>query len=322
MAKDDERLIQEVLAELGRDADPKVIADRVKRLDLGLPVEDEFIAVCSWLGKTRLIHKLDQHQAPPHSRDDYQIPDLLAQYQNTGPVLIEVKAKKAHTLSFKPDYLAKLQSYANLLNIPLLIAWKYRGIWTLFEAKHLTKARKNFNIRFFHALRENLLGVLAGDVAYKIATGAGVHFRFKKEKLIDTESTDDGFTEQWQMRVDKVGFTSAGAKPTETLDSEVTTLFTTWDLAERQAHSDTHVEMQFVATEDDGIMFSHTALVHLLNWSLPDGASINWRHTLRRDSVVSNMSHFTQALQRALEQKVVRIILNQQPQSWPEFLPK
>ena len=50
MANDDERLIQEVLAELGRDADPKAIAEQVKRLDLGLPAEDEFIAVCSWLG--------------------------------------------------------------------------------------------------------------------------------------------------------------------------------------------------------------------------------------------------------------------------------
>ena len=123
MADDDERLIQEVLAELGRDADPKAIADRVKRLDLGLPIEDEFVAVCSWLGKTRLIHKLDQHQAPSQSRDEYdeyQVPDLLAQYQDSGPVLIEVKAKKAHTLLFKPDYLARLEAYAALLNIPLL----------------------------------------------------------------------------------------------------------------------------------------------------------------------------------------------------------
>lgn len=322
MANDEDRLIQEVLAELGRDADPKVIADRVKRLDLGLPAEDEFIAVCSWLGKTRLIHKLDQHQAPSHSRDNYQVPDILAQYHDNGPVLIEVKAKKAQTLSFKPDYLARLQSYADLLNMPLLIAWKYHGIWTLFDARHLTKARKNFNIRIDHALRENLLGVLAGDVAYKIAPGAGIHLRFKKEALIDTEKTDDGFNEQWQMRVDKVGFTSAHGKPTDTLDNEVTTLFTTWDLTERQVHSDTHVEMQFVATDDDGMMFGHMALVHLLNWSLPDGASINWRHTIRRDSVVSNMSNFAQALQRALEQKVVRIILNQQPQNWPDFLPK
>ncbi|MFG5380481.1 hypothetical protein [Yoonia sp. R2-816] len=213
---------------------------------------------------------------PSQSHDEYQVPDLLAQYQDSGPVLIEVKAKKARTLSFKPDYLERLEAYAALLNIPLLIAWKYHGIWTPFEARHLSKAHKNFNIRFDHALRENLLGVLAGDVAYKIAPGAGIHLRFKKEKLLNIEKNEGGYTEQWQMRVDKVGFTSAGGEPLNDPDDEVTTLLTTWDLAEREVHSNTHVEVQFVATDEDGMMFGHMALVHLLNWSLPKGASINW----------------------------------------------
>lgn len=195
MADDDDRLIQEVLAELGRDADPIQIAQQVRRLDRGLPAEDEFIAVCSWLGKTRLIHKLDQHQAPSQSHASYQVPDLLAIYEESGPVLIEVKSKKASTLSFRPDYLARLQTYADVLQMPLLIAWKYHGM-----------------------------------------------------------------------------------------------------------------------------MFGHMALVHLLNWPLQDGEQINWRHAIRRESVVSNMTNFTQALQRALEQKVVRIIINQQPLSWPEFV--
>ena len=206
--------------------------------------------------------------------------------------------------------------------MPLLIAWKYHGIWTLFEARHLAKAKKNFNIRFEAAIKESLLGILAGDVAYKIAPGAGVHLRFKKEKLLASEETEDGLNEQWQMRVDKVGFTSAGGTPADALDNDVTTLFTTWDLSGHQVHSETHIEMQFVAREDDGMMFGHMALVHLLNWPLRDGEQINWRHAIRRESVVSNMTNFIQALQRALEQRVVRIIINQQPLSWPEFVPR
>ena len=320
MANDDDRLIQDVLAELGRNADPKQIAERVRRLERGLPAEDEFIAVCSWLGKSRLIHKLDQHQTPARSRGDYQVPDLLALYDNAHPVLVEVKSKKASTLSFRPDYLARLEAYAEMLNMPLLIAWKYLGVWTLFEARHLTKATKNFNIRFGDAMKQNLLGVLAGDLAYKIAPGAGVQIRFKKEKLLRSEQTEEGFTESWQMRIDKVGFTSTGGAPEEDLDTDVTTLFTTWDLTERQVHTDHHVEIQFVAGEDDGMMFGHMALVHLLNWSLPEGEAINWRHAIRRDSVVASMTNFAQALQRALEQKVVRFILHQHPQRWPDFL--
>src|SRR5688572_29807427 len=51
------RLIQDVLAELGYDADAVAVAERVRRLDIGLPVEDEFSVVCAWLGKCQLLHK-------------------------------------------------------------------------------------------------------------------------------------------------------------------------------------------------------------------------------------------------------------------------
>ena len=44
-ADDGDRLIQEVLTELGRDAEARKIAENVRRLDLGLPSEDQFIAM-------------------------------------------------------------------------------------------------------------------------------------------------------------------------------------------------------------------------------------------------------------------------------------
>lgn len=48
-----ERLIHETLEEIGWDADPRQIADRVRRLDIGLPVEDEFAVLCGWLENAR-----------------------------------------------------------------------------------------------------------------------------------------------------------------------------------------------------------------------------------------------------------------------------
>lgn len=76
--KDAARLIQTVLAELGWDADASDITARVRRLNVGLPKEDEFSVVCAWLGKCWLLHKLDQHQLPISSREKFQVPDLLA----------------------------------------------------------------------------------------------------------------------------------------------------------------------------------------------------------------------------------------------------
>ena len=41
------RLIQDVLAELGYEEDALEVAKRVRRLDIGLPAEDEFSVVCA-----------------------------------------------------------------------------------------------------------------------------------------------------------------------------------------------------------------------------------------------------------------------------------
>lgn len=317
--KDDHRLIYEVLSELGRNADPAAVAEKVRQLERGLPAEDEFIAVCTWLGKTKLIHKLDQQQSPPSSTDRLQVPDLLARFAAAGPFLIEVKSKKKPKLSFTPEYLGRLQAYADLLGLPLLIAWKFLGVWTLFDACHLRRARKNFNITFNDAIAENLLGVLAGDLSYKIAPGAGIRLRFRKEKLLDTSQEGDTISQHWMVRPDGVDFMVAGGRPSSHLSPEVKTLFSAWNLEEHQTDTEHHIEIAFQAGTE-GMMFGHMALTYLLNWGLPEGQPINWRQVIRRDTVVASITNFAAALDAGLAQKVVHLILHQQPQTRPDFL--
>ena len=169
-------------------------------------------------------------------------------------------------------------------------------------------------------MRQNLLGVLAGDVSYKIAPGAGIILDCRKEALLGTKVEGDTTTEQWQMRIDGVRFTSKGGKSRDDLDDDVRTLFTTWDLEERQTFTPTHIHVAFQAGEE-GVMFGHMALVQLLAWWQRVGEAINWRHVIRRDQVISNMTNFAAALERALEQEVVTLILHQVPADMPSFLP-
>lgn len=316
------RLIQDVLAELGYDVDAVVVAEQVRRLDIGLPVEDEFSVICAWLGKCQLLHKLEQHQVPLASKDEFQVPDLLAKFstQTTkSPLLIEVKSKKDKLLSFKPEYMRRLQNYADLVGMPLLVAWKFHSLWMLFEAKQMKKADKNFNISLETAMRENLLGALVGDVGYKIGAGAGVHLRFCKDKLVETEEIEDCHTEQWMMTIDDVSFTDCeGARRTD-IDSEVQSLFTAWDLEEKEEHTDSHIHLHFVAG-DEGIQFAHTALVHLLSWESPHGNVPHWRGLLRREQVTANVASFSAALDTAFQQKVVSHIFHVQPHAVPDFL--
>jgi hypothetical protein len=66
--------------------------------------------------------------------------------------------------------------------------------------------------------------------------------------------------------------------------------------------------------------FAHMALVQLLAWNQPSGQRINWRHAMRRDQVVSSITNFAAALDHALKQEVVTLILHQQPVEMPDFL--
>ena len=87
-------LLHEALSQVGWNADPNALAQRVLRLDKGLPLEDEFAVICTWLGHCALVHKLDQLQAPKQSTDEFQIPDLLAVFERNGErvtCLVEVK---------------------------------------------------------------------------------------------------------------------------------------------------------------------------------------------------------------------------------------
>lgn len=321
--QDAPRLIQDVIAELGWSADATTVAEKVRRLDIGLPCEDEFSVICAWLGKCQLLHKLDQLQVPISSREEFQVPDLLALFSTQcikSPVLIEIKSKNDDKLSFTADYLRKLKNYADLLKLPLLIAWKFHGVWMLFEAKHLKLAKKNFNISLNDGMVENLLGVLAGDVAYKIGAGAGLHLRFRKDKLIEREDSGDSATENWLTTIDDVAFTDYNGVRRTDLGGEVQSLFTAWDLEKHEEDTGSHFHLSFVAGQE-GIQFAHTALVHLLNWESAYERQPHWRALLRREQVTANITNFTAALYTALDQKVVSHIFHQLPQTMPDFLP-
>jgi len=317
-----EHLIHEALEQLGWGVEAEQLASRIQRLHVGLPREDEFSVVCGWLGQCDVIHKLDQKQTPDKSIEKYQVPDLLAVFNVKGkkiPVLIEVKSKKDKTLSFRPDYVDRLKNYARLINLPILVAWKWQGLWILFDLKHMKMARKNYNIQFGEAVKENLLGILAGDFSYSLEPGIGLHFLIKKEKLISTEEMDNGKTEQWQMRIEDVCFTDASGKIIRKLPSQVQQLFVTWDLEEAEKHTDTHITMSHLVAEGS-MLFAHMALVRLLNWQTPSDQNIHWRVLLHGSNIVKGIDNFKDAVQEAMEYKIVRTVINQKPQSEPEFV--
>ena len=313
------RLIHEVLTQLGWDAEPDEVARRVRRLDYGLPAEDEFSVVCAWLGHCELVHKLDQQQAPIASKALFQVPDLLAKFHHAPSVLIEVKVSNDQTLSFKPDYHRKLVAYAEMVGMPLLIAWKFNSMWTLFDIGHAKLARKNFNIRHDEAMRQNLMGLLARDVAYVAAVGAGIHLKIAKEELIQTREDEEGVTETWQMRLTEMNFSVGGGEVRE-LHRETKQLFTTLALESHEDHSPTYIVQSFVVDAPNQGQFAHRALVSLLEWEHSRDSRPQWRAKLGAADISRTIGDFQTALDRALEEGVVTHIFHQVPAIQPDFL--
>ncbi|HEV8341624.1 MAG TPA: restriction endonuclease [Candidatus Binatia bacterium] len=320
--EDLEHLVHEALTQLNWGADAKRIAARIWRLNIGLPREDEFSVVCGWLGQCELIHKLDQKQTPRQSFNSFQVPDLLAIFRvqtRRIPVLIEVKSKKDKILSFRPDYYEKLKNYADSVGLPLLIAWKFHGMWVLFDSSHLQKARSNFNVRFDVAIRENLLGVLAGDFSYSLYPNSGLNLRIRKDELLETMPSGTGYTEQWIMTIEDAYFTNGKREEIHNLPSEVQALFLSWDLEGKEEHSGTHILMSFIVPEEMQL-FAHMALVNLLNFQTPTGQSLNWRTLLNKSNIVRGIADFAGAVRSAMDRNVVRTVLHLRPRTQPDFL--
>lgn len=320
--KDLPHLLHEAFTQLGWNCSPEHLAQRLNRLNIGLPREDEFAVVCSWLGRCSLVHKLDQRQSPAASESMFQVPDLLAVFQRedrTIPVLVEVKSSTEKKLSFKPDYYNKLKSYANLLRLPMLIAWKHHGFWALFDIDHMELANTNYNINLSRAMTESLLGVLAGDFSYTLPRGTGIHLRMRKEKLVSSDRQGPEIHEEWHMVIDDALHVDRDGKERRDLSPDIQALFFVNDLEEEQEQTPSHVHWRFTVQDDEN-KFAHMALVRLLNWYSTGNEPLNWREVVARSAPVPGITNFEATVKRALHEGIVKYIFHIQPQTMPAFL--
>lgn len=316
------RLIHEALEQGGWDYNPISLAQRVRRLDIGLPLEDEFSIICGWLGKCKLVHKLDQKQYPSTSNNVFQVPDLLAilslENDSIQPFLIEVKSNQKNKLSFTPEYVTKLKAYAKLLNLPILIAWKHLDLWLLVSLDDFKKADKNFNLKFEDAVQFSQMGSLLGDFLYTPAVGAAMHLRFNKKKLLDTEKVNDRQIERWEITLSDVYFTNV---KNEKVESSTFTelIFRTVELEEQDNIFEDYIIKSFVVGEDSESVFAHIALARILAFSSAE-QGVRWRQYLTNSYKLADYQDFRTLIEKHLEIGVVNDIFDISPAEKAQIL--
>ena len=321
------RLFHEAIQQLGWSTDSASLVNRVKRLSLGIPAEDEFAFLLSWLGKCSIVHRLDQSQYPPISRESFQVPDLFACFETkTGlkSVLIEVKVSSKDKLSWKADYLSRLKKYSSLMGLPLLIAWKFHNMWILVDLNNFKLARSNYHLTLNDAMRNNLMSFLAGDFGYVMKPKVGLHFHFKKIELLSRVEEESGVLhEAWVLRVDKVMFTDASDKEISNLPTGMWPLFLAADPNSIEDVDDDYIYQHLIITEDSGVRFAHTALpvlIQFMQMIKNKDSIIHWRKHLDAHKFPVEFQLFKKAADESLKKGFIQYVLHQRPVNIPDFL--
>ncbi|MCW2248054.1 hypothetical protein M2352_003688 [Azospirillum fermentarium] len=168
-----------------------------KTLLYGNRVESLFEATVISLGKYNLFKTEDIGRV--HSSNQLRAPDFRIVLNDGDQWLVEVKSvfcrdPLRQKAKLTPAYLNSIQSYADLVKVPLKIAffWSKWNFWTLISPEQFKTKNGGLVITMGDAMKANLMGKL-GDV--HIGTIAPLRLRFEADQEKSVCLYDDGKAE-------------------------------------------------------------------------------------------------------------------------------
>ena len=155
-----------IIRKFGDSINSADIRKEIISQEKGIPFEYQFGAICWWLGKCKHFQFIDTQPEFPHLSKikNVKYPDAFAifNYNNRDfPCFIEIKSKNQMKLT--PNYVSGLKKYPLLKDYPLLIAWKFREFWCLFDIDTFITESGRVNVKFEDARKANLMSLLCGD---------------------------------------------------------------------------------------------------------------------------------------------------------------
>lgn len=298
-------------------SDPEAFLRRAQHVEYGLSSEIEFAAILRWLGVCKFVHRLNEDRLADPSFPDLEVPDLLAVFEHAGArlnALIEVKTSDTNELRFTLPYLAKLRAYATQIGQPLLIAWRPRniGFWMLFDPRIAAPTNEGVVITLDLALKNDLMGLLAGDFTVVPMEGAGL--RFVAKRISEKEPTESGY--QAIFEITEAYFHDATGGKTEKIPHGISSLLLASMQHDEQVEDDA-ITQSF--TTNGGMTKAQLVLRAAVAFPLKDDERIHWRAVSNKlDSILKSKELLAEAQDGF--GTFVRYILFQQPQTKPDFL--
>jgi len=321
------KTLEELIPLLGLSNTPQELIKRVDRLKRGMPAEDEFMALAVWMEKCKLIHKLEQEQFPKLSSDNYQVPDLFAVFDYEGkeiPVLIDVKVSEKEVLPNAKFRLSaskyeKMKNYANFSGLPLLIAWKVSGYWTLFDIREMQIHESAYHIDFLGAMKADLMYLLLDSV--HIIPMSGVSFTFVFEDLGITAKKPNNI-EEHKMQTKAIRFTGYDGQPITKMSMPQYIIWLFTEHEQKQKRLGNLFEVTFEVPEEASGLPSFVLLpLMLFQMTTEEKRPKNWYEVVKNGEYGTiTYSQFKKAMNDGMG-VFVQYVIQGIPHKHPDFLP-
>ncbi len=312
---------------VGEEQPPReTVVSKVAQLWRGMPHEDEFVAIAAWSGRCRWIHKLDQEVHSSHEHPCCRVPDLVACLEYRGqavPVLIEVKHTTLDSvtdvptcrLRFTERYWKGLKSYADMVGLPLLVAWNFGNLWALFDFSAMESLQKAVAIDSTNAFKSDLMGLLLGTFSVHFQPGLRLAIGF--DKVGPPEEHENG-SRTLSLRFAGLDWLRPDGTAIDKGRPEASSLFVAWS---------------FLATEEEweekdspGTVYLRDPMQDSMIWSYwlsgmwqayqgrwTTKPPFSWRHALRVGNLGPKTKDFRQAAAWGLDAGVVRYVFDMVP---------
>jgi Holliday junction resolvase len=296
-------------------ADADKFLARVQHVEYGLSAEIEFATILRWLGVCQFVHRLNEDRLAADSFNELEVPDLFAVFRHgafSTSALIEVKTSEDLTLDFSMAYLDKLARYASLMEKPLLIAWRPRtiGFWVLFDPLAVAPTGDRVKLTFDHAIKNDLMGYLAGDTTLVSPEGCGM--RIVAERTGEKMPTERGYQAEFIIR--QAYFHDADGIETKILPA------VTWLVLSTVHYSEQVTDDAFVQCYTcEGATRAQLVLRTAVGFSTDRDERIHWKAVHNNLNAVLDCERLLAEAETSFG-SYVQYILYQRPQLVPAFL--
>jgi hypothetical protein len=166
------------------------------------------------------------------------------------------------------------------------------------------------------ALSESVLGLLAGDFGFTIASGTAFHFEASREAITARTGTE----ETWLVRIRGAYFTAGNGSRIRTLQKGLFPLLVCAVAFNDSIIDGTNIHFTSGVGDEDQFVLGQTMLPLLLNFTANAEQAIHWRTELRSQRLKLTARDLLTAAKTAIGGGVVRVVISPRPRHVPSFL--